>query len=237
MVLIKLSAHHKIVAIVTVILMAVNSMAFATGATKSDVQNMSLKESVKNTAILVTQSYAPETRDECIKAITTNSNFTSEPIKTPKNNETVDKSKTESKSKGVEETVYIQYYAKQDAIDIAKVLYNECRGVPSITEQACVAWTILNRVDNSNSTVYSVVRAPRQFAFRENTPVWDNLLNLAYDVLDRWSREKSGETNVGRVLPKKYMYFEGYNGHNYFRDKYSGSYNTWDYSLPSPYKN
>lgn len=130
----------------------------------------------------------------------------------------------------------IQYYTEQDVIDIAKVLYHECRGVPSKTEQACVAWTILNRVDYHSSTVHSVVRSPNQFAFYENAPVWDELLDLADDVLYRWSREKAGEKNVGRVLPREYIYFEGRNGHNYFRDSYSGSYNIWDYSLESPYE-
>lgn len=130
-----------------------------------------------------------------------------------------------------------KWYTDRDAIDIAKVLYKECRGVPSVTEQACVAWTILNRVDFNNSTVYEVVRAPRQYAFSESTIVDDGLLQLAYDVLDRWSQEKNGEVNVGRVLPKEYRYFAGRNGRNYFRDGFKGSYNTWDYSLESPYQN
>lgn len=132
---------------------------------------------------------------------------------------------------------YIQHYSNQDVIDIAKVLYHECRGIPSKTEKACVAWTILNRVDYYNSTVYSIVRAPCQFAFYPNAPVWNELYELAQDVLNRWNREKNGETNVGRVLPKEYLYFVGSNGHNYFRDKYSGSYNIWNYSIESPYEN
>lgn len=130
-----------------------------------------------------------------------------------------------------------KWYTDRDAIDIAKVLYKECRGVPSVTEQACVAWTILNRVDLHNSTVYKIVRAPRQYAFSESTKVDDELLQLAYDILDRWSREKNGEVNVGRVLPKEYTYFAGRNGRNYFRDEFRGSYNIWDYSLESPYEN
>lgn len=130
----------------------------------------------------------------------------------------------------------IQHYTEQDAIDIAKVLYHECRGIPSQTEKACVAWTILNRVDSYNSTVYSVVRSPNQFAFYEDAPIWDELLDLSYDVLDRWNREQNGESNIGRVLPKEYIYFEGRDGHNHFRDNYSGLYNIWDYSLESPYE-
>lgn len=140
-------------------------------------------------------------------------------------------------SQYVGQDTYIQHYSNQDVIDIAKVLYHECRGIPSKTEKACVAWTILNRVDYYNSTVYSIVRAPYQFAFYPNAPVWNELYELAQDVLNRWNREKNGETNVGRVLPKEYLYFVGSNGHNYFRDKYSGSYNVWNYSIKSPYEN
>jgi hypothetical protein len=128
------------------------------------------------------------------------------------------------------------YYTDNDAVDIAKVLYRECRGVPSVTEQACVAWTILNRVDNNNASIHDVVSSPHQFAFSENTPVDETLLNLAYDVLERWNSEKNGETNVGRVLPESYLWFEGHSGHNYFRNRYDGDFTVWSYSLESPYE-
>lgn len=129
-----------------------------------------------------------------------------------------------------------EYYTDNDAVDIAKVLYRECRGVPSVTEQACVAWTILNRVDNNNASIHDVVSSPHQFAFSENTPVDETLLNLAYDVLERWNSEKNGETNVGRVLPESYLWFEGHSGHNYFRNRYDGDFTVWSYSLESPYE-
>lgn len=128
------------------------------------------------------------------------------------------------------------YYTEQDAIDIAKVLYRECRGVPSKTEQACVAWTILNRVDKNNSSIRSVITAPNQYAFSDNTKLDRELLELAYDVLSRWSDEKDGIADVGRVLPCDYLYFEGRNGRNHFRNRYNGNYDIWDYSLPSPYE-
>jgi len=128
------------------------------------------------------------------------------------------------------------YYTEQDAIDIAKVLYRECRGVPSKTEQACVAWTILNRADKNNSSIRSVITAPNQYAFSDNTKLDRELLELAYDVLRRWSDEKDGIADVGRVLPCDYLYFEGRNGRNHFRNRYNGNYDIWDYSLPSPYE-
>lgn len=128
------------------------------------------------------------------------------------------------------------YHTEQDAIDIAKVLYRECRGVPSKTEQACVAWTILNRADKNNSSIRSIITAPNQFAFSNNTKLDRELLGLAYDVLNRWSDEKDGIVDVGRVLPCDYLYFEGRNGRNHFRNRYNGNYDIWDYSLPSPYE-
>lgn len=124
------------------------------------------------------------------------------------------------------------YYSKQDIIDIAKVMQKECGGVPSKTEQACVVWTVLNRVDKYNSSVYSVVRAKNQFAFYENSNYTTALYNLAEDVLSRWSREKQGETNIGRALPPEYLYFYGDGQHNYFYTQ-SGQY--WNYSLSTPY--
>lgn len=135
----------------------------------------------------------------------------------------------------LEEVVYKKYYTDQDAIDIAKVLYNECRGVPSETERACVAWVVLNRVDANNSNIHDVVRAPYQFAFSTTTTVDPALLELSYDVLERWNSEKNNELDVGRVLPPEYVYFEGDGRHNYFRNRFSGSYSVWDYSSSTPY--
>lgn len=133
---------------------------------------------------------------------------------------------------------YIMYYTEEDIINIAKVMYSECRGVKSVTEQACVAWTILNRVDDKpGATIYEVITNPGAFVFLKSAPVWDNLYDLAEDVLQRWNAEKNGETDVGRVLPKEYRYFGSYKGGNRFRDKFSGDVNYWDYSLPSPYEN
>lgn len=192
---------------------------FATGATLNGSTSAVSTETEPTTETTVAQSYEPESQDECI-------------VETPVVETTEETTTVETEA----EQIYIQYYTKQDAIDIAKVLYAECGGVPSVTEQACVAWTILNRVDKYESTVYSVVRAPNQYAFRSGSPVNDDLLDLAYDVLDRWNREKNGETDVGRVLPPEYTFFWGDGSHNHFRDNYNGSYNIWDYSLESPYE-
>ena len=161
--------------------------------------------------------------------------YVSEQINTEQ--EVPDCSQEEIVTETADEPYITIYYTEQDVIDIAKVLYNECRGVGSKTEQACVAWTVLNRADNQGVSISEVVRAKNQFAFSENTIIDDTLLDLASDVLWRWNMEKNGEAEVGRVLPKDYTYFAGRNGHNYFRNGFSDNYSIWDYSLESPYEN
>ena len=127
-------------------------------------------------------------------------------------------------------------YTDADAEIIAKIMCCECGSIESDTEKACVAWTVLNRFDAGyDDSIASVATAPMQFGYKANTPVKDNLLKLSYDVLDRWTKEKRGETEVGRVLPKDYFWYKGDGAHNYFRNTYMGSAR-WDYSLPSPYE-
>lgn len=121
-----------------------------------------------------------------------------------------------------------------DAVMLSQLMYLEGRGIESDVEKACIAWTALNRVDTSNCSIAAIVTAPAQFAYTPTTPVLDNLLALSYDVLNRWQREKAGETNVGRVLPPDYFWYWGDGKHNYFCNVY-GSKFYWNYSLPSPY--
>lgn len=215
MILINSNINRKIGSFVLATGLVATILIFSTGASYGNSSHDADIEDDGNT----TYVEEPTQPIATTSALTENS-FTEMPVTQPE----------------VTEVSCIQYYTEQDAIDIAKVLYRECRGVPSKTEQACVAWTILNRVDRYNSTVYSVVRSPNQFAFYENTPVWDELLDLAYDVLGRWSQEKNGLGDVGRVLPAEYTFFEGRDGHNHFRDNYTGSYTVWDYSLESLYE-
>ena len=131
----------------------------------------------------------------------------------------------------------VYYFTEDDVIVVAKVLWEECRGVKSVTQRACVAWTIVNRVDAGDSkSIYAAVTKPNQFAWNSSAPVTEELCDLAEDVLIRWSKEKSGYTDVGRVLPEDYLWFRGDGEVNYFRNRYSGDYEIWDYSLPSPYE-
>ncbi|MBQ6053016.1 MAG: cell wall hydrolase [Clostridia bacterium] len=122
---------------------------------------------------------------------------------------------------------------------LARTLYGECRGVKSQMEQAAVAWCVLNRVDSRYypNTVMEVITQPRQFhGYDEDYPVLPALKAIAEDVLAKWHLEKEGEEDVGRVLPKSYIYFVGDGVHNYFTEEFL-SKDYWDFSLPNPYEN
>ena len=61
------------------------------------------------------------------------------------------------------------------------------------------------------------------------------LEELALDVIERWLDEKDGEAEVGRVLPREYLFFTGDGKHNHFRTEWDGG-QVWDWSLQSPYE-
>lgn len=134
-------------------------------------------------------------------------------------------------------------YSDEDAIALAKTLYGEARGVGNNgvvsgdCQKAAVVWCVLNRYDAGyEDSIVEVCTAKGQFAgYSASHPVWDELLELAYDVLDRWNAEKNGETDVGRVLPSDYYWFAGDGEFNYFRNVYSGG-KRWDWSWGDPYQ-
>lgn len=118
---------------------------------------------------------------------------------------------------------------------LAKLVYREARGVKSECEQACVIWTVLNRIDDPRwgSDIHDVL-VPGQFAYIEDTPCEDEFYDLAVHVLTQWELEKLGYESE-RVLPKEYVYFHGARGHNWFKIT-EKSKDYWDYSLPNPYE-
>ena len=128
-------------------------------------------------------------------------------------------------------------YSESDVELIAKTVWQEARGIPSKAEQAAVVWCILNRVDDDRwgDTIAEVVTAPHQFAYDAGAPVTDELRRLAEDVLERWKREKEGETEVGRVLPTGYVFFDGDGSHNHFRREYEHTGEYWEFEAESPY--
>lgn len=139
---------------------------------------------------------------------------------------------------------FTKRYTKSDATIIAKIMYGEARGIKSKTEIACIAWCILNRVDaGMGKNIQSVALAANQFYYKAGAPTVSDhgydLVALATDVLDRWSREKAGQTNVGRVLPKQYKWYAGDGSHNWFYPSWPCKRaQRWNFkSVSSPYPN
>lgn len=132
-------------------------------------------------------------------------------------------------------------YTDEDAIALAKLTWGEARGVPDLkingraisarTQQAAVMWTVLNRFDEEYAdSIIGVITAKGQFhGYSEEYPVEEELLELAYDVLDRWNAERHGETIV-RELPSGYLWFHGDGVRNHFRDAYKNG-NEWNWSI------
>ena len=133
---------------------------------------------------------------------------------------------------------YVNETYSNEIMMLARVVYVEGRGVASQTEQACIIWTVLNRVDAYGKSISETILAPHQFSYKEDAPFYDDfgrdLRELARDVLQRWILEHMGEVDVGRVLPSNYFFFTGKNGHNWFRMEYIDT-EYWDYSFTSPY--
>ena len=121
----------------------------------------------------------------------------------------------------VAEPEYEMYFTEADVIALAQMLYGEARGCTVDNQMKCV-WCVLNRVDDSRfpDTIQGVLSQPNQFhGYSPNFPVWDELKEVARDVLTRWSLEKQGVT-VERELPNTYCWFTGFNGSNHFREEY-----------------
>ena len=121
----------------------------------------------------------------------------------------------------VAEPEYEMYFTEDDVVAMAKMLWGEARGCTVDNQMKCV-WCVLNRVDDPRfpDTIIGVVSQPSQFhGYSPNFPVWDELKEVARDVLTRWSLEKQGVT-VERELPNTYCWFTGFNGSNHFREVY-----------------
>lgn len=128
---------------------------------------------------------------------------------------------------------------EEDIEMLAKLIWGEARGVESTTEKAAVVWCVLNRVDAKGypSTIAEVVTQRKQFVgYDADYPATETNKLIAEDVLRRWYAEKTGITNVGRILPKDYIYFTGDGKQNHFASEWKSD-DTWDWSLPSPYEN
>lgn len=148
---------------------------------------------------------------------------------------------TTSTTASSEEKEPPKLYTDKDVEVVAKTVYGEALITHSDMEMAAVVWCILNRVDSKGyacgGTIEYVTTFPGQFhGYSEDHPVTEHIEQLVIDVFERWAAEKNGEENVGRVLPKEYLYFWGDGKHNYFTTEFLGG-ETWEWEAENPYEN
>lgn len=129
-----------------------------------------------------------------------------------------------------------EVYEMTETEMLARVIWGEARGCDK-TQQAAVVWCVLNRVDAGFGSISEVVTAPGQFSgWNVHNPVIEIYEQIAIDVLYRHEMEKHCVGNVGRVLPKEYLWFTGNGEVNLYRADYNDYYHMWDWSLPNPYE-
>ena len=122
----------------------------------------------------------------------------------------------------VETPEYEMYFTEADVIAMAQMLYGEARGC-TVDNQAKCVWCVLNRVDDSRfpDSIIGVLSQPHQFhGYSQGFPVWDNLVEIARDVMTRWSMEKQG-ADVARELDASFVWFTGDGTTNWFREVFA----------------
>lgn len=143
------------------------------------------------------------------------------PAPTVSTEETAEPEQSEAPEPSEAPVYYVMYFTEDDVAAMAKMLWGEARGCTRDNQIKC-AWIVCNRVDDERfpDTIQSVLEQPSQFHGYDPTyPVTDELYNVAFDVLTRWSYEKQG-IPVRRELPNTYLWFTGDGEQNHFREEW-----------------
>ena len=135
--------------------------------------------------------------------------------------EPADPEPSETPEPSEEPIYYVMYFTEDDVAEVAKMLWGEARGCTR-DNQIKRAWVVCNRVDDARfpNSIQGALEQPQQFhGYDPAYPVTDELYNVAFDVLTRWSYEKQG-IPVRRELPNTYLWFAGNGVENIFREVY-----------------
>ena len=117
-----------------------------------------------------------------------------------------------------------------DAVIMAKVFWGEYNWGEHMSPEnygqaSAVGWDILNMLDAGGygQTIEEVVSYPNRFAgYSPNNPVSAENYALAMEILARHELEKIAVADVGRTLPRDFLWFTGDGYVNTFRNAYEG---------------
>lgn len=103
-----------------------------------------------------------------------------------------------------------------------RAIWGEAGGIQDEAQRAAVIWCACNRADAWDMDIGDVLTVDQFHGLAIRGEVPEQHVELARDVLARWTLEAEGWIDVGRALPMKYLYFEGDGEVNHFSTEYGG---------------
>lgn len=103
-----------------------------------------------------------------------------------------------------------------------RAVWGEAGGIQDYAQRAAVVWCACNRADAWDMDIGDVLNVDAFHGLAIKGEVPEQHVELARDVLARWTLEAEGWQDVGRVLPSQYLYFEGDGCINHFSTEYGG---------------
>lgn len=103
-----------------------------------------------------------------------------------------------------------------------RAIWGEAGGIQDEAQRAAVVWCACNRADAWDMEIGEVLTVDQFHGLAIRGEVPEQHVELARDVLARWTLEAEGWVDVGRVLPSRFLYFEGNGVINLFSTQYGG---------------
>ena len=103
-----------------------------------------------------------------------------------------------------------------------RAIWGEAGGIQDEAQRAAVVWCACNRADAWDMEIGDVLTVDQFHGLAIRGEVPPQHVELARDVLARWTLEAEGWQDVGRVLPSRFLYFEGDGRVNHYSTEYGG---------------
>ena len=103
-----------------------------------------------------------------------------------------------------------------------RAVWGEAGGIQDEAQRAAVIWCACNRADAWDMDIGDVLTVDQFHGLAIKGEVPEQHVELARDVLARWTLEAEGWQDVGRVLPNRFLYFEGDGRVNHYSTEYGG---------------
>ena len=103
-----------------------------------------------------------------------------------------------------------------------RAIWGEAGGIQDEAQRAAVVWCACNRADAWDMEIGDVLTVDQFHGLAIKGEVPSQHVELARDVLARWTLEAEGWMDVGKVLPERFLYFEGNGIVNLFSTEYGG---------------